>query len=94
MYTVYFVICMFTSLNHTPNAEQCAQIARPISFPSHKLCQNRLDFIRLRYSTREAQDQLLVETTIPNMKNGRLYFISECRVPEDQGYLQCVDCAS
>lgn len=94
MYTVYFVICMFTPLHHTPNAEQCTQITRPLSFPSHKLCQNRLDFIRLRYSTREAQDKLIAETPIPIMKDGKLYFISECRIPEAEGYLQCVDCNS
>lgn len=94
MYTVYFVICMFTPLNHTPNAEQCVQIARPISFPSHIQCKNRLDFIRLQYSTREAQDDLFIETRVPKMQSGKLYFISECRIPEKRGYLQCVDCDS
>ncbi len=94
MYTVYFVICMFTPLNHTPNAEQCVQLSRPISYTTHRLCQDRLDFIRLQYSTRKAQNDLFIETRIPRMKFGRLYFISQCRIPEQQGYLQCVDCNS
>jgi hypothetical protein len=94
MYTVYFVVCMFTPLNHVANADQCVQVTRPLSFPSYQECLGRLKFIRTHYSTREGQEELFQETTLPHLTDGKLHITAECRVPVWKEYLQCVDCSS
>lgn len=94
MYTVYFAVCMFTALSHTPNKEQCIIAAKPVSFPTYNQCETRLEQVRLRYSTRNGQDALFKETPLPHMKGGTLFHISECRIKVSEGYLQCVDCES
>jgi hypothetical protein len=92
LYVVYFAVCIFTPLNHTPNSEQCIMAVPPLEYHTLAQCKGAIDSARLRFSTKKGQDALFKETPLPRMTDGRLHFISKCESFKNEGYLQCVDC--
>lgn len=91
-YVLYFAVCMYTPLNHTPNSQQCVMAAPRLEFPTVEQCERAIESARLRFSTNKGQTVLMQETPLPHMKGGRLYFIAKCETSKQEGFLQCVDC--
>jgi hypothetical protein len=92
LYVVYFAVCVFTPLNHTPNSEQCVMAVPPLEFHLLAQCRGALETAKLRFSTKKGQDALFKETPLPHMVGGKLHFISKCESYKEEDILYCIDC--
>ena len=92
MYTAVMVLCMMSPMmqDTTGKYGNCISPAQPLSFPSLYQCDFYVNQVRRKLSTQKGQDA--VRELLPSMKEGKIKFKADCRIPRFDEYLQCTDC--